>query len=117
MATQNTGWGLLAVARRAQERELRSRSEHDQEDLEGASIKPAPLRRRQYSWATFIKEHLSAIRAADFFTVEVLSWVGLVRYHVFFVMDLARRRVEIAGIALSRRPVDGAGGAEPSRRR
>jgi putative transposase len=32
----------------------------------------------------------------------VLSWVGLVRYHIFFVMDLASRRVEIAGI--SRRP-------------
>jgi putative transposase len=36
--------------------------------------------------------------AADFLTVEVLSWVGLVRYHVL-VMDLASRRVEIAGIS------------------
>ena len=65
-------------------------------------IDPAPLRRRQYSWATFIKAHLSAITAADFFTVEVLTVVGLVRYHVLFVIDLASRRVEIAGI--SRRP-------------
>jgi hypothetical protein len=36
-------------------------------------IEPSPLRRRQYSWATFIKAHLSAITAADFFTVEVPS--------------------------------------------
>jgi hypothetical protein len=80
-----------------QERGVRGRSEHDQENLERAGIEPAPERRRQYSWATFIKAQLSAISAADFFTVEVLSWVGLVRYHVFFVMDLAwRRRCESA---------------------
>jgi hypothetical protein len=34
----------------------------------------------------------------DFFTVEVVTWAGLVRYHVLFVIDLASRRVEIAGI-------------------
>ena len=61
-------------------------------------IEPAPLRRCQYSWTTYIKEQLSAITAADFFTVDVLSWVELVRYHVFFVIDLASRRVEGAGI-------------------
>jgi putative transposase len=35
----------------------------------------------------------------DFFTVEAATWAGLVRYHVLFVIDLATRRVEIAGIA------------------
>jgi putative transposase len=29
----------------------------------------------------------------------VLSWAGLVRYHVFIVIDLASRRVEVAGIS------------------
>jgi transposase InsO family protein len=32
-----------------------------------------------------------------FFTVEVVTWSGLVRFHVLFVIDLASRRVEIAG--------------------
>jgi len=31
--------------------------------------------------------------------VEVLSWAGLVRYHVFFVIDLASGRVEIGGVS------------------
>jgi hypothetical protein len=37
--------------------------------------------------------------AADFFTVEVLSCVGLARYVVFLVIDPPMRKIEIAGIA------------------
>ena len=50
-------------------------------------------------WSKFLKAHWEAIAAADFFTVEVWTRVGLVRYLVFFVIDLSTRRVEIAGIA------------------
>ena len=42
--------------------------------------------------------HWDGLAAADFFTVEVLTWRGLVRYVVFFVMKLKTRTVEIAGI-------------------
>jgi putative transposase len=66
--------------------------------LDERGIMPAPERSRRGQWATFLKAHWGAIAAADFFTVEVLTWSGLVRYHVFFVMDLKTRRVEIAGI-------------------
>jgi putative transposase len=38
------------------------------------------------------------LAAADFFTVEVVTIGGLVRYVVFFVMKLKTRTVEIAGI-------------------
>jgi hypothetical protein len=64
-------------------------------------IDPAPIRGESMSWATFIKAHLGAIAAADFFTVEVVSWAGLIRYYVLFVMDLASRKVEIAGFTRS----------------
>ncbi len=37
--------------------------------------------------------------ATDFFSVEVLTRRGLVRYLVLFVIDLETRRVEITGIA------------------
>jgi putative transposase len=33
-----------------------------------------------------------------FFSIEVLTSVGIVRYHVLFAIDLKSRRVEIAGI-------------------
>jgi len=61
-------------------------------------LEPAPERGRRTSWHTFIKSHLGAIAGADFFTVEVLRVFGLVRYYVFFVIDIATRRVHIAGI-------------------
>jgi transposase InsO family protein len=62
-------------------------------------LDPAPLRGRTISWETFLKAHWGAIAATDFFSVEVLTRVGLVRYFVLFVIDLKTRRVEIAGIA------------------
>ncbi|HLW48005.1 MAG TPA: hypothetical protein VKW09_09595, partial [bacterium] len=42
--------------------------------------------------------HWDSLAAADFFTVEVLTLRGLVRYVVFFVIKLKTRTVEIAGI-------------------
>lgn len=47
---------------------------------------------------TFLKAHWGAIAAADFFSVEVLTVGGLVRYMVLFVIDMKTRRVHIAGI-------------------
>jgi transposase InsO family protein len=66
--------------------------------LREQGIDPAPTRKRSYSWETFIRAHLGAIAAADFFTVEVMGLLGLVRMYVFFVIDLANRKVEVVGI-------------------
>ena len=63
---------------------------------------PAPLRKKGMSRETFLKAHWSAIAATDFFSFEVLTRTGLVRYFVLFAIDLRSRRVEIAGI--TRRP-------------
>ena len=50
------------------------------------------------SWAQFLKMHWEVLAATDFFTVEVATWHGLVTYYVLVVMELATRRVQIAGI-------------------
>src|SRR5215510_8723629 len=49
-------------------------------------------------WKTFLAAHWDQLAAADFFTVEVSTLRGLVRYVVFFVMKLKTRTVEVAGI-------------------
>ena len=61
-------------------------------------IDPAPLRSKGMSWSTFLKAHWGAIAATDFFSVEVLTRAGLVRYFVLFIIDLQTRRVEVAGL-------------------
>ena len=60
-----------------------------------------PAGRRPMRWKTFLKAHWGAIAATDFFTIEGVTWQGLVRYFVLFVIDLKTRQVEIAGIAAS----------------
>ena len=66
--------------------------------LKAAGVDPAPERQRKTTWKEFLRTHWDVLAAADFFCVEVWTLVGLVRYHVFFVIQLASRKVHIAGI-------------------
>lgn len=61
-------------------------------------IEPAPERGKKMTWAEFLRAHWGVLAAADFFTVEVWGIRGLVTFYVFFVIELATRRIEIAGI-------------------
>jgi hypothetical protein len=48
--------------------------------------------------AQFLKLHWEVLAATDFFTVEVAIWRGLATYYVLVVMELATRRVQVAGM-------------------
>jgi putative transposase len=62
-------------------------------------LDPAPTRRKAgMSWSQFLKLHREVLAATDFFTVEVATWHGSVTYYVLVVMELATRRVQVAGI-------------------
>ncbi len=99
MALENERWGYTRiVGELAKLGHTVSRSTV-RRILEERGIDPAPERSKRMLWSTFLKVHWEAMAAADFFTVEVLSGVGLIRYVVFFVIDLPTRKVEIAGIA------------------
>jgi transposase InsO family protein len=67
--------------------------------LERHGIEPAPERNRKTTWKEFLERHWDLIVATDFFTVEVWTKRGLQRFMVLFFIDLATRKVEIAGIA------------------
>src|SRR5262245_52145702 len=66
--------------------------------LKDHGIEPTPERGTKTPWRTFLAAHWDGLVAAAFFTGEVLTMGGLVRYFVFFVMRLKTRTVEIAGI-------------------
>jgi putative transposase len=46
----------------------------------------------------FIRRHMDVLAGTDFFTVEVLTWRGLVTYYVLFFIELESRRVWIGRI-------------------
>ena len=61
-------------------------------------IAPVPERSQTTTWKDFIRRHMDVLAATDFFTVEVLTWRGLVTYYVLFFIHLESRKVSIAGI-------------------
>jgi putative transposase len=61
-------------------------------------IAPAPKRSRTTTWKEFIKSHVDVLAGAGFFTVEVLTWRGLVTYYVLFFIQVGSRRVRLGGI-------------------
>jgi putative transposase len=62
------------------------------------NIAPAPERSRTTTWKEFIRAHMDILAGADFFTVEVLTWRGLVTYYVLFFIQVGSRRVSLGGI-------------------
>jgi len=66
--------------------------------LKEHGLEPAPERGKKMTWAEFLRTHWNVLAAADFFTVEVWGLRGLVTIYVFFVIEFATRRIEIAGI-------------------
>src|SRR5215207_6640061 len=62
--------------------------------LKEAGIEPAP-RRLEASWAEFLRQQAVSILECDFLTVDTLF---LKRFYVLFFVELATRRVHLAGI-------------------
>jgi putative transposase len=65
--------------------------------LKAHGIEPAPNRKRQTTWKTFLKAHWDVLASVDFTTIEVWTRGGLVTYYLLFVMEVATRRVHFAG--------------------
>ncbi len=98
LARENPGWGYTRI------RDVLRSLGHEIGRTTVASIladhgiEPAPERGKKTSWSAFLKSHWEVFAAMDFFTVEVVTLHGLVRYSVLFVIELNTRKVHIAGI-------------------
>jgi putative transposase len=99
MAEENPEWGYRRI------QGALSNLGHDlarstiAEILKRRGIEPAPKHKGKTTWKEFLSRHWEQIVAADFFTVEVWTRRGLQRIVVLFFIDLATRKVEIAGVA------------------
>ena len=98
MATENRDWGYTRI------RGALSNLGHDVSRgaiatvLREHGLEPAPERPKRTTWREFLAAHWDVMAAADFFTVEVWLPRGLTRFTVLVLIELATRRVEIAGI-------------------
>ena len=98
MATENPGWGYTTIRNALANIGVTISRTTVARILADNGIEPAPQRRKRIPWKTFLAAHWDGLTAADFFTSEVLSVRGLIRYSVFFVIELKTRRVHIAGV-------------------
>src|SRR5438128_1923072 len=98
MATENRTWGYTRIQGAMANLVHKLGRGTIRSILKDRGIEPAPERGKGMPWSVFLKAHWKALAASDFFTVEVWSWSGLVTYYVLFVMEVATRRVCIAGI-------------------
>jgi hypothetical protein len=97
LARENSGWGydriVGALANLGYQVSDQTVGQH-----------PAPAWHRpgageeQNHWKDFIRRHMHVLAGTDFFSVEMLTWRGLVTYYVLFFIHLESRRVSIAGI-------------------
>lgn len=103
-ARENAGWGydrsvgaLAQVGREVSDQTVGN-------VLRKHGIAPAPKRVQTTTWKDFIRAHMAVLAGVDFFSVEVLTWKGLVTYYVLFFIHLESRRVTLAG--LTRHPTE-----------
>jgi transposase InsO family protein len=95
MAEENPSWGYARIQGALRHVNHRVSRSTIAKVLKEHGIKPSPD--RPQSWATFVRAHAHLIAAADFFTTEVWTVRGLVRHFTLFFVDIATRRIHIAG--------------------
>src|SRR3984957_4050050 len=98
MARENTGWGYDRIVGALANLGHGLSDQTVGNILRRHGIVPAPKRSRTTSWKDFISAHKDVLAGTDFFTVEVLTWRGLVTYYVLFFIHLESRRVSVTGI-------------------
>ena len=98
MAQENSSWGYDRIVGA-----LANLGYHVSDQTVGNvlgrhGLAPAPKRSQNTTWKEFIRRHMAVMAGIDFFTVEVLTWRGLVTYYILFFIHLESRRVCLAGI-------------------
>ena len=98
LARENSGWGYDRIVGALANLGHQVSDQTVGNILRRHGIGPVPQRSKTTTWKDFIRRHMDVLAGIDFFTVEVLTWRGLVTYYVLFFIHLDSRRVYVAGI-------------------
>jgi putative transposase len=94
LARENPGWGYRRIQGELVGLGIRLAASTVWAILRQAGIEPAP-RRLDSSWKEFLRRQAASILECDFLTVDT---VFLKRFYILFFIELASRRVHVAGI-------------------
>jgi putative transposase len=94
LARENPAWGYRRVQGELTGLGVKLAASTVWAILKEAGIEPTP-RRQEANWAEFLRAQAASILECDFFTVDTLF---LQRFYVLFFVELATRRVQLAGI-------------------
>jgi putative transposase len=98
LARENSGWGYDRIVGALANLGHTVSDQTVGNILRRHGIAPVPERSQTTTWRDFIRRHMDVLAGTDFFTIEVLTWRGLVTYYVLFFIHLDSRRVSIAGV-------------------
>ena len=94
LARENARWGYLRIVGECRKLGVSVSATSVRTILRRHRLGPAP-RRGGPSWTEFLRAQAAGTLAGDFLTVET---IGLTRLYVFFVIEVERRRVYLAGV-------------------
>jgi putative transposase len=94
LARENPGWGYRRIQGELVGLGIKLAASTVWAILKDAGIEPAP-KRLEPNWAEFLRQQAASILECDFLTVDTLF---LRRFYVLFFIELASRRVHLAGI-------------------
>jgi putative transposase len=94
LARENPGWGYRRIHGELAGVGVKLAASTVWTILKEAGIEPAP-RRLEVSWSEFLRQQAASILECDFLTVDT---VFLKRFYVLFFIELATRRVWLAGL-------------------
>jgi putative transposase len=94
LARENPGWGYRRIQGELVGLGIELAASTVWTILKEAGIEPAPKRLKQ-NWSEFLRAQAASILECDFLTVDTLF---LKRFYVLFFIELATRRVHLAGI-------------------
>jgi len=100
LAKENSRWGYNRIQGAARNLGYSISDTAIAKILKAHGIDPAPDRKRPGNWKEFLSTHWDVLASVDFTTIGVWTKKGLVNYYLLFFMELATRRVHLAGMTM-----------------
>jgi len=105
LARQNPAWGYDRIVGAVHNLGYNICDQTVGNILQRNGLGPAPERRKNTTWASFIRQHQDVLWATDFFTTEIWTRWGLTTYYILFFIQVQTRRIVLGGI--SQNPTEG----------